>query len=184
MSEPIATQAPPPAILFVDDEATAVKYFQRAIGALAPVVTGGSVNANTVWQETNNSGVVGTNANNWVKILTAGVAPVYTASLGVDKVGNDFRAKVVTGGGIQALAGGLQLDPNIAARKFAADVPAGSTIVTITHNLNSSDVIAWFRDKATGDAILLGWKPTGVNTISAEFETAPAAGQWRVTVIG
>lgn len=43
MSEPIATQAPPPAILFVDDEATAVKYFQRAIGALAPVVTGGSV---------------------------------------------------------------------------------------------------------------------------------------------
>ncbi|WP_265919607.1 response regulator [Cupriavidus nantongensis] len=43
MTEPIATQAPPPAILFVDDEATAVKYFQRAIGALAPVVTGGSV---------------------------------------------------------------------------------------------------------------------------------------------
>ncbi len=32
-----------PAILFVDDEATAVKYFQRAIGALAPVLTAGSV---------------------------------------------------------------------------------------------------------------------------------------------
>jgi two-component system probable response regulator PhcQ len=31
------------AILFVDDEATAVKYFQRAIGALAPVLTAGSV---------------------------------------------------------------------------------------------------------------------------------------------
>lgn len=43
MTEPNATQAPPPAILFVDDEATAVKYFQRAIGALAPVATGGSV---------------------------------------------------------------------------------------------------------------------------------------------
>ena len=43
MSEPNANQAPPPAILFVDDEATAVKYFQRAIGALAPVVTAGSV---------------------------------------------------------------------------------------------------------------------------------------------
>ncbi len=42
MNEPSTTQ-PPPAILFVDDEATAVKYFQRAIGALAPVVTGGSV---------------------------------------------------------------------------------------------------------------------------------------------
>ncbi|MGO4765991.1 response regulator [Cupriavidus sp. 2KB_3] len=42
MSELNTTQAPP-AILFVDDEATAVKYFQRAIGQLAPVVTGGSV---------------------------------------------------------------------------------------------------------------------------------------------
>lgn len=32
-----------PLILFVDDEATAVKYFQRAIGSLAPVVTAGTV---------------------------------------------------------------------------------------------------------------------------------------------
>ncbi|HEY1044169.1 MAG TPA: response regulator [Telluria sp.] len=34
---------PAPAILFVDDEATAVKYFQRALGDLAPVVTASSV---------------------------------------------------------------------------------------------------------------------------------------------
>lgn len=32
-----------PLILFVDDETTAVKYFQRAIGSLAPVVTAGTV---------------------------------------------------------------------------------------------------------------------------------------------
>lgn len=32
-----------PLILFVDDEASAVKYFQRAIGSLAPVITAGSV---------------------------------------------------------------------------------------------------------------------------------------------
>ncbi|RAS21349.1 response regulator [Paraburkholderia bryophila] len=43
MSTTIANQTPPPAILFVDDEATAVKYFERAIGAIAPVVTGASV---------------------------------------------------------------------------------------------------------------------------------------------
>ena len=35
------TQAP--AILYVDDEATALKYFQRALGALAPVITAESV---------------------------------------------------------------------------------------------------------------------------------------------
>jgi two-component system probable response regulator PhcQ len=32
-----------PAILYVDDEANALKYFERAIGALAPVLTAGSV---------------------------------------------------------------------------------------------------------------------------------------------
>ncbi|MFA9217969.1 MAG: response regulator [Sphingomonadaceae bacterium] len=34
---------PAPAILYVDDEATALKYFQRALGALAPVITAESV---------------------------------------------------------------------------------------------------------------------------------------------
>jgi two-component system probable response regulator PhcQ len=43
MNEAKATQESLPAIIFVDDEATAVKYFQRAIGSLAPVLTGGSV---------------------------------------------------------------------------------------------------------------------------------------------
>lgn len=42
MSETKTLQTPP-AILFVDDEATAVKYFHRAIGQLVPVVTGQSV---------------------------------------------------------------------------------------------------------------------------------------------
>jgi two-component system probable response regulator PhcQ len=34
-----------PKILFVDDEATAVKYFERAINALAPIITANSVEA-------------------------------------------------------------------------------------------------------------------------------------------
>jgi two-component system probable response regulator PhcQ len=41
MSDPENVVAP--VILFVDDEATAVKYFQRAIGSLAPVATASSV---------------------------------------------------------------------------------------------------------------------------------------------
>jgi two-component system, probable response regulator PhcQ len=43
MNEAKATHESSAAIIFVDDEATAVKYFQRAIGSLAPVLTGGSV---------------------------------------------------------------------------------------------------------------------------------------------
>jgi hypothetical protein len=156
-------------------------YFLRGTTV---IVQSGSTNASTIWQQTNNTGIVATAANNWSKTLTAGAPPTYTASLGVDKVGNDFRAKVVSGGGIQAVAGGLQLDPVVATRKFSADVPGGSQVVTITHNLGTTDVGAFFRDKSVGDAVLLGWKPTGVNTISAEFKDIPAAGQWRVVCIG
>jgi two-component system probable response regulator PhcQ len=43
-----ATASGAPLILFVDDEATAVKYFQRAIGSLAPVVTAASVDEGIV----------------------------------------------------------------------------------------------------------------------------------------
>jgi two-component system probable response regulator PhcQ len=44
MEQVISNQAiTAPQILFVDDEATAVKYFQRAINSLAPVITGSSV---------------------------------------------------------------------------------------------------------------------------------------------
>lgn len=164
----------------VTDMATGA-YFVRGT---VVVVTGGAANANTIWQQTNNSGVVGTNANNWSKILTAGAPPVYTASLGVQKIGNDFRGQVVTGGGLQIVAGGFQRDPNVLPGKYAADVPAGSTVTTITHNLNTTDVVASFRDKAGGDAVLVGWKPTGVNTISVEFKDVPAVGQWRVVVVG
>jgi len=148
------------------------------------IVTGGTANHDSIWQESAASGIVGTNANNWIKSVTAGAPPNYTASLGVKKVVNDFQAQVVPGGGIQAVAGGLQIDPAVGVRKAAVDVPAGSNVVTITHNLNTTDVSASFRDKASGDFVLLGWKPTGPNTISAEFDAAPAAGQWRCTVMG
>ncbi|WP_233804725.1 response regulator [Paraburkholderia sp. HP33-1] len=43
MNQAKATEELAPAIIFVDDEPTAVKYFQRAIASLAPVLTGGSV---------------------------------------------------------------------------------------------------------------------------------------------
>ena len=156
-------------------------YFVR--GSIV-TVSGGTTNANTFWQQTSPSGIVATNNNNWTKIMTAGAPPNYTASLGVQKVGTNFQAQVVAGGGILAAAGGLQLDPAVSARKFAGDVPAGATVATITHNLNTTDVTASFRDKAAGDAVLIGWKPTGANTISAEFDSTPASGQWRCVVIG
>jgi hypothetical protein len=155
-------------------------YFVRGTEV---TVKSGTNNHDTIWQQTNTSGIVGTNANNWAKILTAGAPPVYTGSLGVQKVGNDFRAQAVSGGGIIVASGGISLDPNVATRKVALDVPP-SNPATLTHNLNTMDVQASFRDKAAGDAVLVGWKPTGLNTISVEFDSVPTAGQWRTVIVG
>jgi hypothetical protein len=148
------------------------------------IVDKGAAHAQTIWQQTNNPGVIGTNANNWTKVLTAGAATSFTASNGVKKIGSDFQLDPATGGGIIISGGQARLDPLVATRKFAGDVPAGSTVATITHSLNSLDVQATFRDKSSGDAVLVGWRPTGVNTISAEFAVPPTSGQWRVTVTG
>lgn len=154
-------------------------------------VKSGTAFANTVWQMNGITGVVATNNNSWgtTPIMFAGAAPAYTATNGVQKTGTVFQAQVVANGGVLAVAGGLQLDPNVSARKFSATAgstgfPSGSTVVTITHNLGTTDVIATFRDAVSGDTATLGWKPTGINTISAEFGTTVASGQWRVTVIG
>jgi tryptophanyl-tRNA synthetase len=147
------------------------------------IIKGGTNNHDTIWQQTGPSGVVGTAANNWVKILTAGAPPVYTASTGVQRVGNDFRGVAAAGGGIIVDAQGFKIDPNVGARKVSFDVPP-SNPATITHNLGTTDISVSFRDKAAGDAFLAGWKPTGPNTLSAEFDSVPTVGQWRCTVFG
>jgi hypothetical protein len=149
------------------------------------IVKGGSANGPAIWQLTSSTGTTGTDPNSWTKSLAIQTPLVLTASLGVDKVGNDFRSKCVVGGGLSAVAGGIQIDRTVVPATFKGDVPStGSSVITITHNLGTMDVASHFRDKSGGDAVLLGWRPTGVNTISAEFASPPASGQWRCLIWG
>jgi hypothetical protein len=152
-------------------------------GSLVAVKSGAS-NANSVWQQTSASGLVGTNANNWGKILTATPPPAYTAVNGIGLSGTQFTGQVVANGGIQAVAGGFQLDPNLACRKVAFAVPSGSAVVTLNHNLNNSDVNVAIRD-STGAAALIGWKVVDANNVSIEFlDSGTNSGGWRAVVFG
>ena len=68
---------------------------------------------------------------------------------------------------------------------YAADVPAGSTNTTITHNLNTRDVQVTVYDKSSDpwEAVEIPHTvPTGGNTVVLQFGTAPTAGQYRVIV--
>lgn len=158
----------------------ATKSFVKNTGVW---IAAGTNHANTFWQETANSGTVGTNANNWTKTFSFPV-PSYTAVNGVQRNGNEFSAKVVTNGGVLATTGGLQIDSSVVAKKFSQDVPAGSTVVTITHNLGTRDVHVFVYEVASGIRCELGFQVTGLNTVSLEFGVAPVTGQYRAVVIG
>ena len=157
-------------------------YFVR--GTIA-VVSSGTAQANTFWQETAQSGTVDTSATTWVKVMTAGPQNVYTQGNGITIASNVVSANVISGGGLTVTGAGLALDPAVGVRQYKGFVPSGSTIATITHNLNNTDIGAVFlREVASGNQVLACPTITGPNTLTIEFASAPATNQWRVIVHG
>lgn len=157
-------------------------YFLR--GTIV-VVSAGATQANTVWQETSNSGVVDTAANNWSKILQAGGPIVYTQGNGITISNNQIAVNVATGGGLAVTSAGVGIDTSKVTQKYSGFVPAGSTVAQITHNLNTTDICSVFiKEMASGNQVLACPTITGPNTLTIEFASAPATNQWRVSVTG
>jgi hypothetical protein len=69
--------------------------------------------------------------------------------------------------------------------KYATSIGnSASTSFTVTHNLNTTDVVVSFMD-SSGNSVFVDWTAATVNTITVVFETAPLSGaQIRVVVIG
>ncbi len=141
----------------------------------------GTVNGKTQWR-IENTGAITIGSTAITINQFGGAATSYTASLGVQLVANDFRAQVVASGGIQAVAGGLQIDTAIVARKYSGTI-AGTTTATVTHNLNTQDVIVSVRDATTNEVVLADVIANGVNTVTVTTATG-GAGAYRVTVLG
>jgi hypothetical protein len=157
-------------------------YFTK--GTLV-LVGSGVANANTFWQENSPSGTVDTNANNWLKVMTAGPPNVYTAGNGLTLSGQSFAVSPASGGGLAVSGAGLAVDTAVVVRKYAGFVPSGSTVATITHNLNTTDIGAVFlREVSSGNQVLACPTITGPNTLTIEFASPPATNQWRVVVNG
>ncbi|OFV69249.1 hypothetical protein [Acetobacterium wieringae] len=73
-----------------------------------------------------------------------------------------------------------------ATGKYAANVGDGSsTAITITHGLNSLDVVMTLKEVASPyNAVMTDWQIVDANNIKLLFATAPTAAQYRVVVIG
>jgi hypothetical protein len=159
-----------------EDETTELK------GAMW-LVNEGATRAGTQWIV--NNATAPTVGVDGIVIVQFGAVVAYTASNGVQKVGNDFRAQVVAGGGISTGVSGLQVDTTIVARKFSSTIGDGSTTaITVTHNLGTRDVVVSVRDVATNSGAFVDWVANTTNQVTITFLNAPASNSFRVTVVG
>lgn len=69
------------------------------------------------------------------------------------------------------------------AKRYAVNVPNGSTTATITHALGTLDVIVAVYEIAGGALVEPDVAVTSTSVVTLTFATAPAAGQYRVVVL-
>ncbi|QDH91869.1 hypothetical protein SEA_PHRAPPUCCINO_194 [Mycobacterium phage Phrappuccino] len=144
-------------------------------------VSDGNTNANTIWQQTAASGSVGTNNNNWARIGYSAppFAPVQGNGMAI--TGNSFAVRPATG--VSVSTAGVGADFEVVARKARGTVPPGNANTTIVHNLNTNSPMVQIIDSG-GNLVMAGVTVTGLNSVSVEFGTPPASGQYRYVVIG
>ena len=142
----------------------------------------GTANADDGFVCTNNSPVVlGTDNITWTQFSGSGS---FTASDGVLLTGNNFTGVVVASGGLSVGASGFQLDTTIAVRKYAANVGDGTaTSYTVTHSLNTRDVIVSIYDNSSPYAeVICDVQHTSTSAVTLLFSVAPTSNQYRVVV--
>lgn len=145
----------------------------------------GTVNADTAWVQTATVTTVGTTAQTWTQ-FGAGGGSSYTFGDGLIESGGDVDIELGASSGLSLAGGTLQIDTSVVMRRFAANVGDGSaTAITVTHNFNTRDVEVQVYTNATPwDTVLCDVTRPSVNTVTLTFATAPAAGAYRVVVVG
>ena len=156
-------------------------------GELAPgtavTITEGTVNGDKVFMITSDTAItVGTTSQTWGQL---GGGTTYTAGNGIAIAAGVVSAVAVASGGVQVVAGGIQLDASIAARKFSANVGNGAaTAIALAHNLGTQDVTVTVREVSSQAGVLVDWVATDVNTVTLTFAIAPASNAYRAAVVG
>ena len=126
----------------------------------------------------------GSTLGNTVWVMTTD-APVTVNTTPLTFIQTNAGTSYTSGTGIVISGGVISMDTAVAARKAAATIGDGtSTTLTLTHNLNTRDIVVSVYDTATRTGVICDWVANGVNTVQLTFGTAPTTGQYRVLVIG
>ena len=142
----------------------------------------GTSNKKTQWRCNNTGAItVGTTA---VTINQYGAAGDATAGDGLQTAGAVWSVKASTG--ISVTAAGVAVDTSVVTRKYATSIGDSAAVsFTVTHNLNTQDVIVQVREVATNNLVEVDIQNNGVNTVVIGFAgVVPAANSYRVVVIG
>ena len=93
---------------------------------------------------------------------------------------------VGAGNGISVLTNTVAIDSSVVVSKYAASVGDGAaTSYTITHNLNTRDVVVTVYDASSPYAeVVCDVQHSTVNTVTLLFSVAPTSNQYRVVVHG
>lgn len=157
-------------------------------GGVVVSVDEGTAANNTMWMLSTDVTTLGTDAVTWTQF---GTGTTYTASLGVQLVGSDFRANLGTG----LTLSGNQIVPDFGtgtnkvmrAKVAVGSVPSGSVDATVNHAFglaNRDDYLCEVTEAATNAKVLCGVASTDVNNIVISFDTAPTSNQYRYQIIG
>lgn len=77
------------------------------------------------------------------------------------------------------------LNINSITRKYAATIGNGAdTSITVTHSLNTRDVVVSIRDASTHEEVTADITRPSADTIQISFNVAPASNAYRVVVVG
>lgn len=172
-----------PAIAIVDVNSVASQAAQLALTAQE-----GDVAIRTDLSKTyiHNGGVAGTMAD-WSELATptdtvtsvnsqTGAVVLTKSDVGLSNVDNTSDAN-------KPVSTATQTALNAKTTKYTATV-GGSTSITVTHNLGSSDVITQVRQASDNAVVECDITNATTNTVTLGFATAPTASSLKVVVIG
>lgn len=153
-------------------------------GSIVPVDLG-TVNADKMYMLASDITTVGTTAQTWNQF---GAGTTYTASLGVQLVGADFRANLGTG---LTLSGSTIVPDytgsNVMKRKVATGSVATSGVdVVVNHAFGlaaKDDLICQVYETGVG-IVQIGVLPTDVNNVTLSFGVTPTTNQYKYALLG
>jgi hypothetical protein len=153
-------------------------------GGVLVAVDEGTLYGNTVWMLVTDVTTLGTDAVTWTQF---GAGSAYTASLGVQLVGSDFRANLGAG----LTLSGNQIVPDYTAvqrkKTWVGNVPSGTADAVVNHAFglaNKYDLVGKVYEQSTGAEVLVPFVPQDVNNVVISFGAAPTAAQYYVALQG